>query len=139
MCNSELKMDYIGKYDNLPVYEANGKMIPKDTNTLYITGNGTIYYGGIAIGKLDRRNLKVLSYDKDIYYREMSRQKEAKRKKEEAEKVPAYTCVAETAAIGTSGELTGADEFFARLAKDIDDVLKSAKDYNYEVETWNFV
>lgn len=125
-------MDYIGKYDNLPVYEANGQKIPTNTNNLYVTANGTIYYGGVAIGKLDRRNLKVLSYDKDIYYKEMSRQKEAK-------KVPAPTCVAETAAIGTNGELSGTDAFFAQIAKDIDETLKGAGEFKSEVESWTFV
>jgi hypothetical protein len=72
-------MDYIGKYDNLPVYEANGQAIPKNTSNLYVTAQGTIYFGGVAIGKLDRRTLKVLSYDKDIYYKEMSRQKESQK------------------------------------------------------------
>jgi hypothetical protein len=123
-------MDYIGKYDNLPVYEANGQAIPKNTSNLYVTAQGTIYFGGVAIGKLDRRTLKVLSYDKDIYYKEMSRQK---RKAEE--KVPAPTCMAETAAIGMSGELSGADAFFAQIAKDIDETLKSAQ----KGEEWTFV
>jgi hypothetical protein len=127
-------MDYIGKYDNLPVYEANGQAIPKNTSNLYVTAQGTIYFGGVAIGKLDRRTLKVLSYDKDIYYKEMSRQKEAQRK-EEAKKVPAPTCMAETAAIGVSGELSGADAFFAQIAKDIDETLKSAQ----KGEEWTFV
>lgn len=128
-------MDYIGKYDNLPVYEANGQAIPKNTSNLYVTAQGTIYFGGVAIGKLDRRNLKVLSYDKDIYYQEMSR---LKRKTEE--KVAAYTCMAETtttATVGTSGELSGADAFFAQIAKDIDETLKSAG--GFKKEEWTFV
>ena len=121
-------MDYIGKYDSLPVYEANGQKIPTNTNNLYVTANGTMYYGGVAIGKLDPKTYKVLSYNKELYYKEM-------RKQEEAKKVPAPTCVAETAAVGKNGELSGADAFFAQIAKDIDDTLKSAKGS----ETWTFV
>ena len=128
-------MDYIGKYDSLPVYEANGQKIPTNINNLYVTANGTIYFGGVAIGKLDRRNLKVLSYDKDIYYKEISRQKEALQSK----KVPAPTCVAETATVGANGELSGADKFFAQIAKDIDETLKSAGEFKSEVESWTFV
>ena len=58
-------------------------------------------------------------------------QKKVAKKKEKA--VPAPTCVATTAAIGPSGELSGADEFFARVALDIEETLKSAADFNYEV------
>lgn len=114
-------MDYIGTYDSKKVYQL-GKYddIPQDINYLYVGSKGTIYYGGVRVGLLNPNTYKVLEYDINEW-----RRAQKKKKKE----VPVPACVAETTAVGSDGTLHGADEFFARVAKDIDDLLKSSKEF----------
>ena len=122
-------MEFIGSYDGKNVYRVwDSKKIPTDTENLYVDGTGSIRFGGYRIGQL--KGMKVVEYDMGIYTRGEA-QKKAAKKKEKA--VPAPSCVATTAAIGPNGELSGADEFFARVALDIEETLKSAADFNYEV------
>ncbi len=81
--------------------------------------------------------MRVVEYDMGIYTRGEA-QKKAAKKKEKA--VPAPTCVATTAAaVGPNGELSGADKFFAQIAKEIDETLKNAGEFKSEVESWTFV
>lgn len=128
-------MEHIGSYDGKNVYRVwDGEKIPADTTNLYVDGTGAIRFGGYRIGRLN--GLKVVEYDMGIYTRGEA-QKKAAKKKEKA--VPAPTCVATTVAIGPNGELSGADEFFARVALDIEETLKHAGDFKSEVESWTFV
>lgn len=116
-------MNYIGDYKGIKVwrFDYDDKM-PTDTRGIYVDAAGIMYYGGVKIGKLNLNSYKVLEYDMDAYHR--------KQKEESRKKVPVPACVAETAtAVGNDGTLYGADEFFARVAKDIDEVLKSLKEF----------
>ena len=113
-------MKFIGNYDKKKVYELEVyDPISADTENLYVKGKN-IYFGGVKVGHLNPNNYKVLSYDLGIW-----------RKKEQEKKMVAVpACVAETTvAVGDDGALYGADEFFARVAKDIDDLLKNVKDF----------
>ena len=121
-------MQYVGDYDKMKVYQLKRwEPAPTSTQELYVSYEGDIIYGGCVIGLLDVNSYKVKKYDKNIFYK-------WKAEKEREKKVPVLTCVAETTAVGKDGELTSTDEFFARVAKDIDDMLKSARNFNYEVE-----
>ena len=113
-------MKFIGNYDKKKVYELEVyDSISADTENLYVKGEN-IYFGGVKVGHLNPNNYKVLSYDLGIW----------KSKEQEKKKVSVPACVAETAtAVGDDGALYGADEFFARVAKEIDEVLKGAKDF----------
>lgn len=119
-------MQYIGDYDKMKVYQLeNWEPAPTSTQELYVSCEGDIIYGGCVIGLLDLNGYKIKKYDKNIFYN---------RKTKKEKKVPVLTCVAETTAVGKDGELTSTDEFFARIALDIDDMLKSAKNFNFNYD-----
>ena len=57
-----------------------------------------------------------------------------KKKKKKVVEVPVPACVADctstTVTVGEGMDLCGTDEFFARVAKDIDEMLKNAGKFN---------
>lgn len=116
---------YIGDYKSFKCYEVNSRYeIPNDTKNIYILStSGDMFYGGIRVGKVNG-NYKVLEFDLKEYDR-------AQKKKEVSVPVPA--CVAETTTTDATGNVSGgADELFARLTKDIDDILAHAKDFDFD-------
>jgi hypothetical protein len=102
-------MEHIGRYDHKQVYKLRANAgVPQDTENLYVKSNGDIYFGGVRIGRLNPATLKVLSYDMEIW------SKAQREKRQEEEKCE-------------SANLCDNDEFFALLAKEIEDVLASAR------------
>jgi hypothetical protein len=107
-------MEHIGKYDHKQVYKLRANAgIPQDTENLYVKSNGDIYFGGVRIGRLNPATLKVLSYDMEIW---------SKAQREEREKAKEEEKKSESAS-----SLCDNDEFFSLLAKEIEDVLASAR------------
>ena len=155
-------MNHIGSYDGYKVYQLDWHEQPLNKDgVIYVDGNGNMYYKGVIVGKLDPRTYSVKSYNMSLYHKHaaqeakraameakytaekdvyMSRAKKEAAKKTEKE-VPVPACVAEctatTAAVGKDLDLCGTDEFFARVAKDIDDILASARE-KIEVDIWEF-
>lgn len=119
-------MTHIGTYDGYNVYEIEGREeIPGDTGCLYVKKmDGGIYFGGVRIGRLDPYTYKVKSYDMGIYKSYKKAQETRKKSTKEETSIP--TCVAETAQTDSTGAPIGTDLFFARVTKEIDDMLKSA-------------
>ena len=125
----EIKMDYIGTYDGMEVYKVKrGQSVGTNTKCLVVTYDGTIYLGGVDIGNLDPKTYKVLRYDKEIYNRYVKEQK-AKMRRKEAESAPVRESVAETATLSTDCKPVGEEDFFTRIALEIEEVLKSEIDY----------
>jgi len=119
----EIKMDYIGTYDGMDVYKVKrGQSVGTNTKCLVVTPDGTIYLGGVDIGSLDPKTYKVLRYDKEIYNC-YAREQKAKMKRQETT-VPVCKSVAETATLNIDCEPIGEDEFFARIALEIEEVLR---------------
>ena len=129
----ERKMRHLGSYQGKECYEVSRVVdIPKDEENIYVLGtNGTMYFGNVIVGKLNVNNYRVLEFDLEPYYRKKQKEKE----KVVAVPVSVATATASNLAIGEEMDLTGTDEFFARIALDIDEVLKSVR----EGESWNFV
>ena len=133
----ERKMRHLGSYQGKECYEVSRVVdIPKDEENIYVLGtNGTMYFSNVIVGKLNVNSYRVLEFDLEPYYRKKQKEKE----KEKTVAVPVSVAAATTSnlAIGEEMDLTGTDEFFARIALDIDEVLKSVN--VKESETWNFV
>lgn len=126
-------MRHLGSYDGKECYEVSSvRDLPTDEEYLYILGtNGAIYFGGTQVGKVNLNGYRVLEFDLKIHERK-------KRKAEEMRKctaevaVPACVadCTSTTVAVGEEMDLCGTDEFFARVALDIDEMLKSASKFD---------
>ena len=122
-------MRHLGSYQGKECYEVSRlRDIPTDEEHIYILGtNGAMYFGGTQVGKVNLNGYKVLEFDLEIHRRK-KRKAEEMRKRTAEVAVPA--CVAESTTIGTEiaegMDLCGTDEFFARVALDIDETLKSA-------------
>lgn len=149
-------MNHIGSYDGYKVYQLDWHEQPLNKDgVIYVDGNGNMYYKGVIVGKLDLHTYSVKSYNMSLYHKHAAQEakytaekdmygarakKEATKKKAERE-VPVPACVAEctstAVAVGEDLDLCGTDEFFARIAKEIDDMLKSSKE-KLKVDIWEF-
>lgn len=125
-------MRHLGSYNGFECYEVSRlRDIPTDEEYIYILGtNGAMYYGGTQVGRVNLNGYRVQEFDLERY-------REKKRKAEERKhtaEVAVPVCVAESTATGTEVaegmNLCGTDEFFARVALDIDETLKSAGKFN---------
>ena len=132
----ETEMRHLGSYSGYECYEVSRiKDLPHDEDNIYIIGtSGNMYFGGTCIGKVNLNGYKVLEFDMDIWRKE-------KKKREEAKKVevPVPASVATTVVTDSDGVPLGSDAFFARIAKEIDETLKSAGKFGNDGEEWNFI
>lgn len=128
-------MRHLGSYQGKECYEVSRlREIPTDEEHIYILGtNGAMYFGGTQVGKLNLNGYKVLEFDLEIHERKKRKAEERKRSTAEVA-VPACVaeCTATTVAVGEGMDLCGTDEFFARVALEIDEMLKGAKDFTGE-------
>ena len=126
----ERKMGYsIGTYKGYDCYQlGNGEKIPSAAGNIYVDSLGDMYYGGVRVGRLTLPGYNVKEFDMGIYEAKMR----AKRTRDKEVAVPACVaeCTSTTAAVGKEMELCGTDEFFARVALDIEETLKSAGKFN---------
>ena len=129
-----MQMRHLGSYNGFECYEVSRlRDIPTDEEYIYILGtNGAMYYGGTQVGKLRLSDYRVQEFDLERY-REKKRKVEERRNCASAQ-VTVPACVAESTTIGAEiaegMNLYGTDEFFARVALDIDETLKSAGKFN---------
>lgn len=132
-------MRHIGSYNGYKCYEVSRiKDLPHDEDNIYIIGtNGNMYFGGIYIGKVNLNGYRVLEFDMDLFRKEKKKREEAARAKKVEVPVPAS--VASTVVTDSDGVLLGSDAFFARIAKEIDETLKSAGKFGGNSDQWNFI
>ena len=129
-------MRHLGSYQGKECYEVSRlRDIPTDEEYIYVLGtNGAMYFGGTQVGKLNLNGYKVLEFDLDIYKRKKRKAEELRQRTATEVSVPA--CVAESTAIGTEiaegMDLCGTDEFFARVALEIDEMLKNAGKFDID-------
>lgn len=129
-------MRHLGSYQGKECYEVSRlRDIPTDEEYIYVLGtNGAMYFGGTQVGKLNLNGYKVLEFDLDIYKRKKRKAEEYRQRTTAEVAVPA--CVAESTAIGTEVaegmDLCGTDEFFARVALEIDEMLKNAGKFDID-------
>lgn len=129
-------MRHLGSYQGKECYEVSRlRDIPTDEEYIYVLGtNGAMYFGGTQVGKLNLNGYKVLEFDLEIYKRKKRKAEEYRQRTAAEVAVPA--CVAESTAIGTEVaegmDLCGTDEFFARVALEIDEMLKSAGKFDID-------
>lgn len=122
-------MNHIGSYDGYPVYQLDYREpLDREKNAILVDTDGDMYYKGVQIGHLNPRSYAVERYDMDLYTQYAKREKskpkpQEKKKTEKKREVPVPTCVAESMPVGQDGSMNGTDEFFARVAKEIDDLL----------------
>ena len=123
-------MRHLGSYQGKECYEVSRlRDVPTDEKHIYVLGtNGAMYFGGTQVGKLNLNGYKVLEFDLKIHERKKRKAEEYRQRTAAEVAVPA--CVAESTAIGTEVaegmDLCGTDEFFARVALEIDEMLKNA-------------
>ena len=126
-------MRHIGSYNGFECYEVSRlRDILTDEECVYILGtNGAMYFGGTEVGKVRLSDYRVLEFDLERY-----REKKRKARERTEYKVEVPACVAESTATGTEVaegmDLCGTDEFFARVALDIDEMLKGVKEFSGE-------
>jgi hypothetical protein len=122
----------VGDYKGYSCFQLEDyQSIPAITDAIYITTTGSMYFGGVKVGKVQLPGYRVVDFDMGIY--EAHKRAQETRKRETA--VPAPASVADatvTLAVGEEQELTGTDEFFARIALAIEETLKGVKDFNGE-------
>ena len=129
-------MRHLGSYQGKECYEVSRlRDIPTDEEYIYVLGtNGAMYFGGTQVGKLNLNGYKVLEFDLEIYKRKKRKAEEYRQRTAAEVAVPA--CVAESTAIGTEVaegmDLCGTDEFFARVALEIDEMLKNAGKFDID-------
>lgn len=132
----ERKMRHLGSYQGKECYEVSRlRDIPTDEECIYILGtNGAMYFGGTQVGKVNLNGYKVLEFDLEIYRRKKRKAEEMRKRTEYQVEVPACVadCTSTTSAVGEEMDLCGTDEFFARVALDIDETLKSAGKFNFD-------
>lgn len=123
-------MRHLGSYQGKECYEVSRlRDIPTDEEYIYVLGtNGAMYFGGTQVGKLNLNGYKVLEFDLKIHERKKRKAEEYRQRTAAEVAVPA--CVAESTTIGAEVaegmDLCGTDEFFARVALEIDEMLKNA-------------
>ena len=133
----ERKMRHLGSYQGKECYEVSRlRDIPTDEEYIYVLGtNGAMYFGGTQVGQLNLNGYKVLEFDLEIYKRK-KRKAEEMRRSYASTQVAVPACVAESTAIGTEiaegMDLCGTDEFFARVALEIDEMLKNAGKFDID-------
>lgn len=127
-------MRHIGSYAGKECYEVSRlRDIPTDEEYIYILGtNGAMYFGGTQVGKANLNDYRVLEFDLKIHERKKRKAEEMRRETSQrtVAEVAVPACVAESTTIGTEVaegmDLCGTDEFFARVALEIDEMLKGA-------------
>lgn len=126
-------MRHLGNYQGKECYEVSRlRDIPTDEEYIYVLGtNGAMYFGGTQVGKLNLNGYKVLEFDLKIHERKKRKAEELRREtSQRTAEVAVPACVAESTTIGTEVaegmDLCGTDEFFARVALEIDEMLKNA-------------
>jgi hypothetical protein len=100
-----------------------------DEEYIYILGtNGAMYFGGTQVGKVNLNGYKVLEFDLKIHERKKRKAEERRNAVSAQVAVPACVadCTSTTVAVGEEMDLCGTDEFFAKVALEIDEMLKSA-------------
>ena len=118
----------IGNYKGYKCYQLESRdQVPDTVGVIYVDTKGSMYYGGVRIGRLNPANYTVKEFDMGIY--------EAKMKaRQHRHEVAVPACVAESTAVGsevsTEVNLCGTDEFFARVALEIDEILNGAGKFN---------
>lgn len=130
-------MRHLGSYQGKECYEVSRlRDIPTDEEYIYVLGtNGAMYFGGTQVGKLNLNGYKVLEFDLDIYKRKAEELRRETSQRTAAEvAVPACVadCTSTTVAVGEEMDLCGTDEFFARVALEIDEMLKSAGKFDID-------
>jgi hypothetical protein len=129
-------MRHLGSYQGKECYEVSRlRDIPTDEEYIYVLGtNGAMYFGGTQVGKLNLNGYKVLEFDLEIYKRKKRKAEEMRKRTEYQVEVPACVadCTSTTVAVGEEMDLCGTDEFFARVALDIDETLKNAGKFNFD-------
>ena len=121
----------VGKYQGFECYQLEpGEKVPETPDKIFIDDKGNMHYGGVKIGRVALSNYSVKEFDMGIYEAKMR----AKRTREKEVAVPASVAAATekatNLAIGQEVDLTGTDEFFARVALAIEETLKSAGKFN---------
>lgn len=123
-------MRHLGSYAGKECYEVSRlRDIPTDEEYIYILGtNGAMYFGGTQVGKLNLNGYKVLEFDLEIHERKKRKAQEYRERATAEVAIPACVaeCTSTTVAVGETMDLCGTDEFFARVALEIDEVLKNA-------------
>lgn len=130
-------MRHLGSYQGKECYEVSRlRDVPTDEKHIYVLGtNGAMYFGGMQVGKLNLNGYKVLEFDLQTYYEHKNRKAEELKRRTAAEvAVPACVadCTSTTVAVGEEMDLCGTDEFFARVALEIDEMLKNAGKFNID-------
>lgn len=129
-------MRHLGSYQGKECYEVSRlRDIPTDEEYIYVLGtNGAMYFGGTQVGKLNLNGYKVLEFDLDIYKRKKRKAEELRQRTAAEVAVPACVadCTSTTVAVGEEMDLCGTDEFFARVALEIDEMLKNAGKFDID-------
>ena len=128
-------MRHLGSYQGKECYEVSRlRDIPTDEEYIYVLGtNGAMYFGGTQVGKLNLNGYKVLEFDLKIHERKKRKAEELRQRTAEVA-VPACVadCTSTTVAVGEEMDLCGTDEFFARVALEIDEMLKNAGKFDID-------
>ena len=124
-------MRHLGSYQGKECYEVSRIVdIPNDEKNIYILGtNGNMYFGNTIVGKVNVSNYRVLDFDLERYHRKKEKEKE----KVVAVPVSVGATTASNLAVGEEMNLSGTDEFFARIALEIEETLKSASKISGEM------
>ena len=121
-------MRHLGSYAGKECYEVSRlRDIPTDEECIYILGtNGAMYFGGTQVGKLNLNGYKVLEFDLEIHERKKRKAEEYRLRTAEVAVPASVADATANLAVGEEMDLNGTDEFFARVALAIDEMLKSA-------------
>ena len=130
-------MRHLGNYQGKECYEVSRlRDIPTDEEYIYVLGtNGAMYFGGTQVGKLNLNGYKVLEFDLKIHECKKRKAEEMRRSNASTQvAVPACVadCTSTTVAVGEEMDLCGTDEFFAKVALEIDEMLKSAGKFDID-------
>lgn len=86
-------------------------------NKVIMDEKGNMKFNGVTVGKANIRTNRVLSWDQELVDKLAMR----------SDVVPVVACVAETnTSVREDGTLFGADEFFARVTREIEEILNKS-------------
>ena len=121
-------MNHIGEYKGYPVYQIDwNESTEYAPNRILVDPNGRMWYGGIAIGRLDPSTYSVKQFDMSLFERSSAGRKE-KHKKERAAEEKREKEAAEAAKKAVM-EIGNDKEFFDTIAAEVDALLKGVSLY----------
>lgn len=120
-------MNHIGDYKGYPVYQIDwNESTEYAPSRILVDPNGKMYYGGVAIGRLDPHTYSVKQFDMSLYEREVARGKRREEEKAYKQKKAAEAAKrAEEVKVVENND----EEFFNTIAAEIDELLKGVSLY----------